>query len=616
MISLKKILFSALLCCFTNIVLAQNISVTDSKSAADLLDILTNYSACLTPSAQTAKGDTNTPIKNSYGSFDYTGTNFPFSKGIVLSTWNAKKSEGPFDLANSNGGLSQWAGDTDLENALGITGTVNATVLEFDFIPLTNLISFRYLFASNEYQKEFPCNYSDGFAFLIKDNSATTPSYSNIALIPGTATAVSSFNIHPAINSSGTIGGTIYNCPAKNSPYFNGFNTASSPINYAGQTIPMTAEATVIPGNTYHIKLVVSDNKFKYYNSAVFIEAGSFSSNINLGTDQLRATNNPVCFGASPITLNAPSGATTYKWTKTNGPVTTTTIGSISTYTVTDEGIYTVEAILTPGCPPAIGKITIEYAPEIKLNNTPLQLCITGTSTFDLTKANAALLVGNTDITTIEYYETNTSGALSDLILIPTAYLGNLNNLVYAKLINKYGCHNESAEITLNIVSSSLATSSLPLPIISDFSGNGNSVELVPPSTGGPFEYSLALVGTNYQSSPLFTNLVEGIYIAYIRDTNTCEYWTDFVPLLDYPRYFTPNGDGYHDTWKITNLVSYYPTAYITIFDRYGKLLKQLNAKESWDGKYIGNDLPSDDYWFHVNLADGRIIKGHFSLKR
>jgi gliding motility-associated-like protein len=614
MISLKKILFSALLCCFTSIVLAQNISVDDTKNATDLVNILTNSSTCLTLAGQTASP---LPITiKSYGSFDYTGTNFPFANGIVLSTWSAKKSEGPYSEVNSSGGLSTWAGDAELDFALGITiaseKTVNATVLEFDFTPQTNFISFRYLFASNEYQKDYPCNYSDGFAFLIKDVSPSIlPStYTNLAVIPGTTTPVSSLNIHPDINYT-DIRGYITKCNAQNATYFNRFNTVSSPINYAGQTIPMTAEATVIPGNKYHIKLVVADSRNKYYNSAVFIEAGSFSSKIDLKASKT----NPVCFGES-VTLDAGSTSGTYKWFKNSSP---TAIPSAitSTYTVTDPGTYTVEATIL-GCPAATGQITIDYAPKINLNNTPLQLCNTGTSTFDLTKANADLIsTNNTDITTIEYFENYTlSTGVSTPIATPTAYPGNANNLVYAKLTNKYGCSAEGAEITLNIVSSSPAISSLPLPIISDFSGNGNSVELVPPSTRGPFEYSLALVGTNYQSSPLFTNLVAGIYTAYIRDTTTCDYWTDFVPLLDYPRYFTPNGDGYHDTWGITNLNVTYHLATITIFDRYGKLLKQFGATDSWDGKYIGNDLPSDDYWFHVNLADGRIIKGHFSLKR
>jgi gliding motility-associated-like protein len=605
MIALKKILLSALLCCFTTIVLAQNITVDDSKTAADLVNILTNNSSCLTLSGQTVKGDTFTSGKNSYGSFDAGTSGFPFTKGIVLSTWSATNSVGPF--VNNHGDLSTWSGDADLQNILGIT-TVNATVLEFDFIPQTNFISFNYLFASNEYQKEFPCNYSDGFAFLIKEKSPGS-SYSNMALIPGTTTPVSSQNIHPTINSSGTVGGTIYNCPAINGTYFSGFNTTISPINYAGQTIPMTAEANVTPGNTYHIKLVVADNQNAYYNSAVFLDAGSFSSKIDFGIDRLLTTNNPVCFGDN-LTLDSglTGSANTFKWFKDG---TTTVISTSSTYTVTDLGTYNVEASIA-GCG-AKGQIKIEYAPEIKLNNTILQSCDTGGSTFDLTKKNTDIIGINTDIKTIEYFENNTSGVLSNTITNPTAYLGTNGQTVYAKLTNKYNCSSEGAEIKLQIIPISLATTSATQPTIHDFAGNSNSVQLIPPSTGGSYEYSLD--GTNYQTSPLFSNLAVGNYTAYIRDSSNCQYLTYPLMLLDYPRFFTPNGDGYNDVWKIKNL-DLFSKATVSIFDRYGKLLKQLDSGSSWDGKYIGNELPATDYWFNLNFSDGKIIKGHFSLKR
>jgi gliding motility-associated-like protein len=86
--------------------------------------------------------------------------------------------------------------------------------------------------------------------------------------------------------------------------------------------------------------------------------------------------------------------------------------------------------------------------------------------------------------------------------------------------------------------------------------------------------------------------------------------------VLDYPRYFTPNNDGYNDIWQIKNLDNL-PQSTLFIFDRYGKLLKQLIASDlGWNGTFNGFTLPTDDYWFHLNLENGKIIKGHFSLKR
>jgi gliding motility-associated-like protein len=148
--------------------------------------------------------------------------------------------------------------------------------------------------------------------------------------------------------------------------------------------------------------------------------------------------------------------------------------------------------------------------------------------------------------------------------------------------------------------------------IIKDFSGN-NAVEIKTTGTG-PFEYSLD--GEVFQKSPLFTNVPAGEYNVYARNTSTCDLSTTTIYILDYPRFFTPNADGYNDLWKIKNL-DLYPKAIVTIFDRYGKFLKQLNASsKGWNGIYKGIPLPADDYWFDIKFTDSKTIKGHFSLKR
>ncbi|BDU25487.1 T9SS type B sorting domain-containing protein [Flavobacterium sp. GSB-24] len=80
------------------------------------------------------------------------------------------------------------------------------------------------------------------------------------------------------------------------------------------------------------------------------------------------------------------------------------------------------------------------------------------------------------------------------------------------------------------------------------------------------------------------------------------------------PQFFTPNADGFNDTWEIKGLEN--QNYSVHIFDRYGKLLKTLGKNGSWDGNYNGNALPSSDYWFQLVLENGIIKKGHFSLKR
>jgi gliding motility-associated-like protein len=90
------------------------------------------------------------------------------------------------------------------------------------------------------------------------------------------------------------------------------------------------------------------------------------------------------------------------------------------------------------------------------------------------------------------------------------------------------------------------------------------------------------------------------------------------VTIIDYPYYFTPNGDGIHDTWNIVGLADK-PGTRIYIFDRYGKLLKQISSTGAgWDGTYNGSQMPSDDYWFTVDYEEGTMkqFKAHFTLKR
>ncbi|MNL65790.1 hypothetical protein D3C87_1901740 [compost metagenome] len=85
---------------------------------------------------------------------------------------------------------------------------------------------------------------------------------------------------------------------------------------------------------------------------------------------------------------------------------------------------------------------------------------------------------------------------------------------------------------------------------------------------------------------------------------------------MDYPRFFTPNGDGFNDLWVIKN-IDQMPDYTISIFDRYGNLLKQMNQNgEGWNGIFNGRQMPSDDYWFTLFFANGKNVKGHFSLKR
>jgi gliding motility-associated-like protein len=611
---IQTVITLAFLCSPLAVIMGQ-ITVDDTKTAADLVTILTNSSSCISVSTETVTGDTFTAGKNSYGYFNAAGSSFPFSEGIILSSGNAVNSIGPFVAGGKGGeGDSSWLGDPDLNTILNIN-SINSTALEFDFIPQTNFISFNYFFASNEYQSYYPCEFSDGFAFLIKENIPGAV-YQNLAVIPGTITPVSSRKIRPKIDDV-IENGTFHNgCPALNETYFNGYNSTSSPINYSGQTVVMKAQTTLEAGKNYHIKLVIADSGDFYINSAVFIESGSFTPKIDFGPDRLLVTNNPICDGDTFL-LDTKSPLTyTYKWFKDGSP--TPIPGETNpTYTAVDSGIYKVEADIGTGCI-TLGEIKIEFAPQLILTPETLGKCDdngTGTASFDLTKAEKEIKIKDTNIAKVEFYEIRTGTVLSDPILNLNTFVktASIDQFVHVEATSIYGCTSTST-VRLTTLPSNLTSGIGSTPKVNDFSGNDNSVELIPPTTGGPYEYSLD--GIKYQVSNVFAGLSIGNYTAYIRDTVSCDFSIFDLTILDYPRFFTPNDDGFNDTWKIENL-TLFPEAIVSIFDRYGKLLTQINTlKNAWDGKYNDLKMPSDDYWFSIHFGGGKIIKGHFSLKR
>ena len=147
-----------------------------------------------------------------------------------------------------------------------------------------------------------------------------------------------------------------------------------------------------------------------------------------------------------------------------------------------------------------------------------------------------------------------------------------------------------------------------------DWTTNENSIQI---EVDGTENYLFSIDGDVYQSSNTFNNLEAGDYIVYVKNETDCLLYSEEVYLLNYPKFFTPNNDGYNDYWKI-NFSEKEPQTEVHIFDRYGKLIIKLNATSSgWDGTLNGQLLATSDYWFIVNRpSKNKKYKGHFTLKR
>jgi gliding motility-associated-like protein len=137
----------------------------------------------------------------------------------------------------------------------------------------------------------------------------------------------------------------------------------------------------------------------------------------------------------------------------------------------------------------------------------------------------------------------------------------------------------------------------------------------------GSGDYELSIDNGPWTTDTVFTGLSAGIHEIWARDLIGCGQARVELLVIGYPPFFTPNGDGYNDTWNIFSLSDQLESK-IYIFDRYGKLLKEISPQgRGWDGIYNGALMPSSDYWFTVNYRDPNTdvvkeFRAHFTLKR
>ena len=147
---------------------------------------------------------------------------------------------------------------------------------------------------------------------------------------------------------------------------------------------------------------------------------------------------------------------------------------------------------------------------------------------------------------------------------------------------------------------------------------NNNSISVFV-SGDGIYEYALDDINGPYQESNIFENVSFGFHTVYVRDIkNNCGIAEEIVSVIGFPKFFTPNGDTYNQHWQVKGIsADFQPNSQILIFDRFGKLLKELDPLgPGWDGTFNGFNMPASDYWFVTTLEDGRVFKGHFALKR
>ena len=401
-------------------IFSQTISVNDSGfSPQQLVDLLLS-SSCATNS------NISISSNQSVAYFNGNSSVFPISEGIIIRSGIASNTAGAYTGTNLDSQVTT-NGDADLQAISDQTGQsatiTDAAFLQFDFVPSSTSFSFDFLFASNEYG-EWQCGFSDVFAFLLTD--LNTGETTNLAIIPGSSTPISVRDIRDnQYNSS---------CTSVNPDLFSTYNVndpASSALNMRGHTVVLNASSAVTPNNPYRIKLVIGDYNDSDFDSAVFIEAGSFDTALDIGSDQ------ELCDGDN-ILLD--SGYTntvdfSYEWQRDG-----ITIGGETnpTLTVAQSGTYDlIITTLSTGCQLTDQVIISDLAVT---DPNDLLECDAGGATvsFNLTLNDHTALGIDAGEYNIFYYNSldnaNNNIPISDPQL--TAYNGANGDIIYMRLQN------------------------------------------------------------------------------------------------------------------------------------------------------------------------------------
>ena len=427
---MKKVL-CLFLVFFTVSFYSQFINVA-SSSPQQLANKIVNTN-CVTTSNWSVNSGSTSPGNpaSSIGSFTNTNPNFPFANGIIMSTGSITNVQGPKVPTNGDGNLG-WAGDADMNVALGASNFLNASSIQFNFTSTVSAFNFNYVFASDEYGNN-QCTSGDGIVILL--TNLATGVTQNLAKIPVVNQNVSVATIRK--NIFNTTCGDVN--PSFFSTFYSGLDTANAPINFLGQTVLMTASATLIPNQQYRLKIVIADTNDGQNDSALFMNYAPviLDDPNRLGPDISSTNNTALCNGnqGNTYTLSTGLPATyTYVWEKDgivvsgqNGPnylIPASETFGVHTYKVT---------YLTGICSVFDGKrdsVLIEFLP-IPIVNDPITLykCI-GDTSYNFQNMTNIITKDLSFNPIISYYLTNNQAQIGSVSnALPISYSGTATTI-------------------------------------------------------------------------------------------------------------------------------------------------------------------------------------------
>jgi len=553
-----------------------------------------------------------------YGFFECVDCNVGIGSGILLTSGTASLAVGPNNTSSASGDNGA-PGDADLDDIPGILGTNDACVLEFDLTVTSDTIRFNYSFGSEEYL-EFVGSFNDAFAFYISGPGIV--GIENMALIPGTATAVSINNVNTgSYPEYYVVNGDGFTAP---------FNTDDYYIQYDGFTTVLEAKRSVIPCETYHLKMAIADDLDWAYDSGVFIEAGSLSS------PGVTLTYETEIEGYPDIIEGCNEGLLTFALSF--APVDTFTVNLEVTGTATmtvDYIDFATELVFLPGdtlieIPIIAIADGIDEGMETIIISVDLG-CIAGVGdslvinvwdALPLTVSNDTMIcpddVAFLNVSGADTYSWSPTGTLSD----PTGDFTEAyptEPTTYTVEGTLASCVN-TAEVFVDIQSPSADAGSDTTIFFGEtaFLDASGGVEYSwSPSTGLSDPNSENPLATP-ESTITYTVTVTTAIGCVFTDEVTVIVSTD--ALVGVPNAFSPNEDGVNDGFTIIvrgQLASYN----LQVYNRWGETIFQSNDfTNSWNGNIEGDAQPMGAYVYVLNYTDlngeSFMQQGNFTLVR
>ncbi|PUU71863.1 hypothetical protein DBB36_01525 [Flavobacterium sp. WLB] len=341
-------------------------------------------------------------------------------------------------------------------------------------------------------------------------------------------------------------------------------------------------------GNTYTTPTINTTTTY-YVDAGCESNRKSVTATVNMTptTPVAGQTSYSNC-GPGSVTIRASSNIGTINWFTTQTGGTSVFNGSsFTTPTISSNTTYYAEASNSGCINPTRTPVEIQiYTPPVVHDET-LPLCQSQTIILDAGVSGMTYAWSNGD--TGQTTPVSKGGTYTVIVTSPAP---------------------ESCSSTKTII-----VEERPVPEIDRIDVSGTRVVIYIKKQAPYFEFSVD--GVNFQDSNVFYDVPGGLQTAYVREKSGCGGDTQNFVVLVFPAFFTPNNDTHNDLWEVTGMENY-PQAEVTIFDRYGKLIAQLNASNmTWDGTFERTPLPASDYWYALKIDNTKpILRGHFSLLR